>query len=467
MSTTANASPNRKGQKPSTSPRANGSRGKLVKPVKKGPKIAYGASIEEYHDAAIARTAIRVSAVALAGFLVWAMVTPVYELAVGQGQILPAGFIQSVQHLEGGSVAEILIREGQFVNEGMPIIKMDDLSMRAELRKAQSRLEFTRLAIERQNLIASGQAAQWSSVDQFQFEALRSSQQEASLAGENYRSAQLDVMATELDMKTAELTSMGIQVANGNAELAILSQKLTDFERAMQLGAVSRRERDDVLREKLGLESKVAALQGQMELARAGVSSVEAREIELMARFKQEAVDQIAELQAQRAESEELVRQLQDRLTRSLVLAPTSGRINNLSAINSGQVLGPGELVAEIVPEDGKVYAEVEIAPDQIGFINEGMAANVKVLTYDFARFGGLDGTIIDVSPTSIMNPEGALMYRVRVELSQPYVGDPMEGRIVTPGMSITADVRLGNKSVLAYLLKPLRALSDRAFSER
>lgn len=442
-------------------------RAQKIKPTKGKPKIAYGASLEEHHDSAVARTAIRVTAVAFIGFLAWAMITPVYELAVGQGQILPAGFVQNVQHLEGGTVDEILIRNGQFVAEGAPIIKMDDLSIRAELSKAQSRLEFTRLAIERQNLIASGQAAEWDIADQNQFEILRNSQQAASLAGEDYRSAQLDVMATELDMKTAELASLEIQVAIGNAELAILAQKLTDFEKAVLLGAVSRRERDDVLREKLALESRVAALQGQMELAQAGVRSVQAREVELGARFRQEAVDQIANLQAQFAESAELVRQIQDRLARSVVVAPTSGRINNLAAINAGQVIGPGELIAEIVPEDGKVYAEVEIAPDQIGFIHEGMAANVKVLTYDFARFGGLDGTIIDVSPTSSMNPDGLLMYNVRVELVRPFVGDPAEQRIVTPGMSVTADMRLGDKSVLAYLLKPLRALSDRAFSER
>ncbi|MCB1517649.1 MAG: HlyD family type I secretion periplasmic adaptor subunit [Hyphomicrobiaceae bacterium] len=430
-------------------------------------EIAYGNLIEEYHDPRIAKLAIRATALALLGFLIWATITPIHELATGQGKILPAGFVQNIQHLEGGTVAQVYVREGQTVAAGDPIIRLDDVSLKAELGKAQARVEFLRLAIQRQTLVSTGHVQDWGTSDQERFEELRASQQSASTASIEYRDAQLKVIQAELDMKTAEVSSLTQRVANSQQELDIVTRQLADYEKAVESGAISRRQRDDVLREKLKVESDLAQLNGQLELSRAAVQEAEARMGELQAQFRQDAVSQIADLEGQKAEAEELVTQLQDRLERTVVRAPVAGRISNLGTHNPGQVIQPGELVAEVVPEHTAVLAEVNISPDQIGYISEGMHANVKVLTYDFARFGGLDGTIVEVSPNSIANYEGQYFYRVRIELASNHVGNPAEGREVTPGMSIVADIKLGDKSVLNYLLKPLRAISDRAFTER
>ncbi|MCB9994637.1 MAG: HlyD family type I secretion periplasmic adaptor subunit [Hyphomicrobiaceae bacterium] len=429
--------------------------------------LAYGNLIEEYHDPRVSKLAIRATGLALLGFLIWATITPIHELATGQGKIIPAGYVQNVQHPEGGAVAEVFVQEGQAVAAGDPILRLDDVALKAELGKAQSHLEFLRLAIQRQSLISTGNAQDWNTSDQARFEELRNSQQSASTASIEYRDAQLQVIQAELDMKTADVSSLTDRVANKQQELDIVTQQLADYEKAVESGAISRRQRDDVLREKLGVESDLSQLNGQLELSRAAVQEAEARMTELQAQFRQDAVSQIADLEGQKAEAEELVTQLQDRLARTVVRAPVAGRVNNLGARNPGQVIQPGELVAEIVPEHSAVFAEIQVAPDQIGYIAEGMHANVKVLTYDFARFGGLDGTIVEVSPNSIANYEGQYFYRVRIELAANYVGDPASGRQVTPGMSVVADIKLGDKSVLSYLLKPLRAISDRAFSER
>lgn len=429
--------------------------------------ISYGGLIEEYHDPTAARTAIKIGAIAVVGFLVWAMIAPVHELAIGQGTILPTGFVQRMQHLEGGNVSKIFVQEGQTVAAGTPLIQLDDLSLRAELGKAEARLEFVELALQRQKQISSGTSESLTPRDVDRFNQLLRSQQSASLVDQNFRDAQLDVVLASIDMKLAEAEALKKRVVSIDQEYELVSEQFVAYDRAVKSGAVSRRERDNVLRDKLQLESERATLQGQLQTSQAAVNEAKARAEELKARFRQQAVVEVTDLEVQRAETQELVSQVRDRLSRMIIRAPLEGTVNNLSVRNPGQVVSPGEIIVELVPTGGSVFAEIDIPTDKIGFVHDGMEANVKVLTFDFARFGAIEGKVSDVSPTSIMDAQGNFAYRVRIALDKTFVGVQSDGREVTPGMAVTAEIKIGDKSVLSYLLKPLRAISDRAFSER
>ena len=429
--------------------------------------ITYGGLIEEYHDPFVARFAIKAGAIAVVGFLVWSANAPVHELAIGQGAILPTGFVQKLQHLEGGNVEEILVQEGQTVLAGDPLVQLDNLSVRGELSKAEARLEFLGLAIQREKQTALGGLRLLTPGGAARFNTLLESQQFASEADDKYRQAQLRVAQASIEKKSAELGTLKNRVVSITHEFELASARFTKYNQAVQAGAISRSESDTVLREKLRLQSERAALQGQLQISQAGVIEARAQVDELDARFMQEAVEKIADLEVQKTEARELVSQLQDRLSRMTIRAPVNGTVNVLSVRNVGQVVRPGDVVVELVPIGGSVFAEVNIPTDQIGYVKVGMQANVKVLTFHFARFGAITGKVTEVSPTSILGEDGNFSYRVRLSLSDSYVGLHTDGRLVTPGMAVTADIKLGEKSVLSYLLKPLRAISDRAFSEQ
>lgn len=428
-------------------------------------EIPFGHLAEEYHDSGIARTAIRFGGLAVLVFFLWAAFSPVHEVATGQGSIIPSGFVNKLNHLEGGIVAQVVAREGQTVREGDPLIILDDANVRAELIKAQAREEGVRQAIERQAIFSDRPSSVFEG--EVKLRGIVDRQQTATEVDDQFRTAQLEVVRAEIALREAELSGLGNQLTKTEEEYTLLQAQLNDYEVALKSGAVSRKERDGIAREVIRLAAQVESLQDQQTAGRAQITAAKARENELQARFMQDATSALAELEVQQIEAQELVGQLTQRLAETVIRATEDGTLHNLGVRNAGEAVTPGQLVAEIVPAFRAVFAEVNIPADKIGFVTEGTNAKVKVLTYDFSRFGALEGVISDVSPSSFTRDDGSSFYRVRIRLDEQFVGDASSQRQVLPGMSVVADIRLGEKSVLSYLLKPLRAVSDRALSEK
>ncbi len=427
--------------------------------------LAYGDLIEEQHDSRFARLAIRLGALTFGVFILWACFTPVHEITPGEGVILPNGFVRQVQHQEGGGVRQVLVDEGQAVRAGAPLVVIDDTQVRAELAKARARDETLRLAIERARAFVDGRSADLTGTTA-ELRGIVDSQRAVALFEDGYREAQLAVLRSEISMKEAERAALRIRRDKAEEERVILARQLADFDAANRSGAISRRERDSVERETIRLDIEIADINGQYAATQAAILQAKARETELASRFRQESLDEIAELEGQRAETQELVTQLAAKLKGTIVRAPTDGLVHNLAVRNAGAVIRPGDVVAEIVPSEGNIFAEVDVPTAQIGYVEPDMVAKVKVLTYDSARFGSIEATVDHISPAHFERQDGTTYFRVRLRLDSMYVGPESAGRRVRPGMSVIADIRFGDKSVMSYLLKPLRAISDRAFSE-
>lgn len=433
---------------------------------KNDPTLSSSASIEEIHDARISRTAIRLVSVGLAAFLIWANFAPVTEIAVGTGEIIPQGLAQNVQHLEGGLVSEILVRDGQYVQRGQPIMRLDDLSARAELAKATTRAEAIRLEIARRSQSAKAPARIFDGA--LQLRGITNSQFAAGQAEEEFNQAKLKVAQAEVESRRADLTSLSLREEKAIEELRIIERQLVAYEKALKSGAVSRRERDNIARDKIQLESALASVRGQRAAGAAALAQAEASVLELRAGFRQTAEAAIADLEIEAANAQELVTQLRDRLARTTIVAPESGRLLSLVATNPGQVIAPGEQIAQIIPDGQTAIAEVEIPADQIGFISVGMDANVKVLTFDYTRFGSVPAKVSGISASSLKrDPNSDPYFMVQLELERARMSGGSEAREILPGMSVAADVKLGEKTVMNFLLKPLRSLSDRAMTQQ
>ena len=167
------------------------------------------------------------------------------------------------------------------------------------------------------------------------------------------------------------------------------------------------------------------------------------------------------------AQVRETIAKLQDRVRRLDITAPTRGIVKGLTTRTIGAVIGPGELIVEIVPLDDVLVAEVRISPRDIGHLRIGQSANVKVTTYDPARFGVVEGRLKRVSASTFKDEEGEPFYKGIIELSQAFVGSDPDRNPVLPGMVVDADIVTGSKSLMQYLLKPVYRGLDSAFRER
>lgn len=473
-----------------------GSAGGLLNPtdvaVYQADMVATGILIEERRQTKLARNVIYTCGVMIVVFFIWTSLTPVHEIISGQGQILPGGLVTNIQNLEGGIVSEVMVAPGDRVQVNDILVSIDTTTSRAELAKARARLESVNLSISRLRGLAGGPPAgssdsdmpsgsipnSWSlrgavnevplerPVFEITLQRLVDSQAAAAESAEHFRTAQQDVIVADILAKEAELSGLVIEQQKTREELAIINRQLEDYRAALQTGAISRRERDNVEREKLALERDSARLDGQVAAAHVGIDQAKARETELLARIRNESLINITQLETERAETNALIQQLEDRVLRQSITSPVTGIVHVVNFHERGDVISPGDTILEIVPEGGQSFAQVEIPAEKIGNIHVGMEANIKVMTYDFTRFGGIDAIVQYVSPTSVINDEGQPVFQINLQLSSDFVGPESAQRRINPGMTVMADVATGTKSILHYLLRPLRALSDRALTE-
>jgi HlyD family secretion protein/adhesin transport system membrane fusion protein len=208
-------------------------------------------------------------------------------------------------------------------------------------------------------------------------------------------------------------------------------------------------------------------LGGQHATALRSLAEAEARIVEVQSAAVDEARQEAARVALEVAETTELVRKLEDRADRTVLRAPIDGVLRGLAVHRPGTVLPPGGLVAEIMPQDASLVADVRLMPRDIGFIEAGQPVHVKVQAFDYARFGSVEGMVERVSAGTFLDEQRQPHYRARIVLKQQHVGhDPRYAQLVA-GMTVQADITTGTKTVLQYLLKPIYSAMAASFHER
>jgi HlyD family secretion protein/adhesin transport system membrane fusion protein len=209
-----------------------------------------------------------------------------------------------------------------------------------------------------------------------------------------------------------------------------------------------------------GVQGKIAEARGALGEARNSL-------LELDAKLRNEALGEMGLVTAELAQVREKLARLEDRVARLEVTAPVRGIVKGLRIKTIGGVVRPGETLMELVPLGDALVAEVKIMPRDIGHVAIGQPAKVKISTYDSARFGGLDGTLKQISASTFQEDRGEAYYKGVIELSQDHVGSDPEANPILPGMVVDADIVTGNRSLFRYFLKPIFRGLDSSFHER
>ena len=183
--------------------------------------------------------------------------------------------------------------------------------------------------------------------------------------------------------------------------------------------------------------------------------------------FRRAARDELSKTEQNIARIQELISEAEKQGNRSEIKSPINGIVQKMVVSTVGGVVKPGEPIMEIVPTGDKLVVEARLNPTERGFIVEGQPAMVKISTYDFVRYGGLEGTVIHVAPDASKDENGAPYFRVVVQTDKTYLGSRAGQLPITPGMEATVDIHTGRKSVMDYLVKPVLKLKDEAFRER
>lgn len=423
--------------------------------------------LEECHDTRHAKRLIWTVIFGIMCFVIWTSQAPVYEIVSGNGLIRPEGLSRRIEHLEGGIVTRISVEDGDLVAPGDPLLQLDTTSLEAERRKLTAEIE-----ILEQTLSGYGRLIDLDLRHVDPAATLARFEGASALVREelSFRLAQTQRLESTRHMEHARMQASRARRATALQELALLRGQNERYssEAGRQVIALSQIEAVD--REIIRVEGTLRSLEGEIQLSEATLDRTDAALMELLAEFRRYAAAQLEEAEEKHSLAIGALARIADRIARADLRAPVAGRVVRLSVQGAGEVVVAGEQLLEIIPLDSPVFAEVDIPADQIGSVAVGQTASVKVLTHDFTRFGDVTATVDRISATSIARDGVPPVFRVKLVLDPANPGHRdlrnAPDRRIIPGMTVRADIRSDQRSVLSYLLKPVMLISDRALTE-
>lgn len=411
-----------------------------------------------------ARILLRALFASLVLFIVWAGLVDIDEITKGEAKVIPLQQLQVLQSLDGGIVTQILVKEGQIVQEGQVLLQIDTTRFESSVR--ENRSLYLSLSAKAARLKALGDGKPFVVPPEVAQEDPKTAQEEQNLfdAASNEMQTQISIARQQLTQRTQEQQEAYARQRQAAQAYESSVKELNVTKPLLKSGAVSEVEL-------LRLERDVSRFKGERDVAEAQIARTQAsiaeanrkiQEVELTARntASKELSDTMARLNSIIQSSTGLA----DKVKQSSIRSPVKGTVKRLLVNTVGGVVQPGRDIVEIVPLEGKLQLEAKIAPRDIAFLVPGQKAVVKFTAYDFSIYGGLDGKLELIGADSVTDERGNTFYTVRVSTLNAALSG---GQPIIPGMVAEVDIITGKKTILSYLLKPVLRAKQSAFTER
>lgn len=415
--------------------------------------------------------------------IIWAGVADIDEVTHSDGQVVGSQRTQTIQNLEGGILRGIQVHEGQIVEKGTVLAQLDNEMAESSYRDAVSKAIENRLAIIRleaelrkekpdfpTDLRAFLSRSLRREVDNRTLTRARELLKDQQYAWESRQSlldADLEVLRSQYQQRVKDVEEQEARKNQLEKSLAIAQEQLD------AAGELMRR-KNYARMEYLNLQAKVVELKGQIEMLGASIPKaiasaeeskqrIASREAEQRAAISQEITKRRLELTSLR----ETISAGGDRVTRTELRAPVRGTVKQIYINTVGGVVKPGEPIMDIVPLDDTLLVETRVNPKDVAFLRPGQDVMVKVSAYDFSIYGGLEGKLESISADTIEDKRGDFHYLAKVRTQKNAITHNNDILPIIPGMMVTADILIGKKSVLDYLLKPIMKAKQNALRER
>lgn len=401
---------------------------------------------------------------AFAALLVWAGFAYVDEVTRGEGKVIPSRQVQIVQSVDGGIVTDILVREGQTVEAGQLLLRIDPTRFLSSLR--ENRAQHLSLLARAERLKALSEGRPFTPTDELQREASEILEQERVQYRSNLEelNVQLHIAEQQLTQRRQELEEAQSLEKQITRSLELVNQEYAASKPLAASGAVSEIDLLRLKREIVQLSGERDQTQAQIRRLRSAIDEAQKniREVEL--NFRNRVRDELSDVMGKMSALVEGSTALSDRVHHAEVRSPVHGTVKQLLVNTLGAVVNPGKEVIEVVPLDDTLLLETKIKPQDIAFLRPDQEAKVKFTAYDFAVYGGLEAVVEHIGADTIMDEQGNAFYVIRVRTLKAGFGENLP---IIPGMVAQVDIITGKKTILNYLLKPVLRAKDNALTER
>ena len=396
-------------------------------------------------------------------FLAWAALTQLDRTVRGQGRVVPSSKLQVVSNLEGGVVEEILVKPGQTVRKGDPLVRLSPTISTAAYGSSQASVDALQARIARLNAEVRGATPAYGNVSAGQvaversLHSARTAELQGLMAAGNARAVQAERSVNEAE-QMLQARQSNLQAAQRELEMIRpLAEKLIvpkiDLIKAENAAQVARAE--------------VTAAQAAIARSRSSIAEARADTAQRRSDWMSRAGNELSQAQAELSAQAQTLPALSDRVDRTIIRAPMSGKVNRVLVTTVGGSVSAGMPIAEIVPSEQTLYIEAMIRPEDIASVGLGQRAKVEITAYNSSVFGSLDGTVTSLSPDAVVNEKtGESFYTVEVQTTSELRDKGGKRMPIGPGMIANVNLLGEKRSILSYLFTPITRLSETALRE-
>lgn len=400
--------------------------------------------------------------------LIWANYATLDEVTRGPGKIIPSSHIQIIQNLEGGILAEILVKEGELVEKGQTLMRLDDIRFSSSFN--ETKLKHYELLVNTERLTAEVNNTPFrvSAELEKSYPSLVENARRLYQSRQNELQANIDILQQQMRQKEQEVVEMNSKSEQLSRSYQLLKQELDMSEPLVKDGAMSEVELLRIKRSANDLRGELSATQLAIPRLKSFIAEAKNKIDEQKIRFHTEALQELNETKAELDRTSESILALEDRVTRTRITSPVKGTVKQLKISTIGGVIQPGMDMLEIVPIEDQLLVEAQIRPADIAFLRPGQKAMVKLTAYEYSIYGGLEADLEHISADTIINEEDKKSYYlIRLRTHKNHLEKNGEELSIIPGMTADVDILTGKKTVLDYILKPIYKAKQQAMRER
>jgi hemolysin D len=413
----------------------------------------------------------------LVGLLLWAIFGQLDIVAVADGKLVPSTYLKIVQPSEQGIVKEILVKEGQAVQAGQVLIRMDAVLAGADVKAIRSEHDNKRLALRRIDAQLTGK----------RFLTEKGDPADLALQVDAQYAANVRAYENALGQEQSLLEKARNDLAAAQATKAKLEQVLPHyieqekaFEKLTNDGFAGRIMYTDKRRERIEKEQDLHTQGFVIRSNQALIQQSEKKIGQITADYRRQLQTERVDVAAQLEKISQELAKIAHRHELLELRAPQAGIVKDLATHTAGTVASPGTILMTLVPEGDKLVAEVWVSNQDVGFIRPGQDAKLKLVTFQFQKYGMIQGKVLHVNADATEapspnvkqdvgreRPTGPLSFRALVDLASQQLNADGERYALQPGMQVAGEIHLGTRTVMEYLLSPVQKAFHEAARER
>ncbi|MFI3154584.1 MAG: HlyD family type I secretion periplasmic adaptor subunit [Methylococcaceae bacterium] len=404
-------------------------------------------------------------------FAVWAFWAPLDSSALAEGVVVVKSHRKSVQHLDGGIVAKILIKEGELVKEGQPLLVLDDAQIKAQLEIARTQnitlaAQVARLRAERDRLNKVDYPKLLDDDSDPRIVEAKLAENNVFYSSKKAHDGEMAVLNERIGQISSKIKGLQGQIDSKKQLVVSFTEEINDLKELLAEGFADKLRLRDLERNRALHSGEIAELYSEIATNQMLISETRLQILQVQQKFQEEVAGKLSEAQAQFNDAAERVAASQDKLNRIVITAPSSGVVMGLSVHNENSVIPPGQAVFEIVPQDAELTIEAKVSPTDIDRVVVGLMAEIRFSSFKQAEVAKMNGKVIYLSADRITDEKtGNSYYKALVELT-PESSKDLGNLQLLPGMPAEVLINIGERTLFEYLTRPITDAFAHSFIE-